>query len=108
MFLAALWGRLWFPLLIGCLLFGLGAGSVWYGVSRKLAAKDTEIDQLKGAQKRAQEQRKKDQATLTHLAREKAAMARSGAAARQSLEQSLAKEPWAEQSVPEETRRVVE
>lgn len=96
-------------LAIAALMVGLGAGTVWYHLSAKLAAKSAEIADLKKAQDVLLGQRKTDQALLARRAKKNAAIARSEALASQRLSQVLAAErAWADQPVPKEVQDVLE
>lgn len=92
-------------ILIACALLGLGAGLCWYALAGTLARQKAQISTMTQAARTLSDAAKKDRALVARLSSEKAALARSDALARQSLERSLAAQPdWASQPVPKEVQ----
>lgn len=97
--------RLYGYLLIAALMAGLGAGTVWYWASARLAKKDAQITALQASAQALAKARKDDAALLARRARANALARRETAALRLRLDAALAAQPeWASQPVPKEVR----
>ena len=101
----ALSARLYALILAAALLYGLGAGTVYYLMTEKLAVMRADRARLVQAVTEAAKQRDRDQALLTRRAAANAAAARETASLRLRLDAALqARRDWAGQSVPQEVR----
>jgi hypothetical protein len=106
---ASLGARLGAFLAIAALLVGLGAGTVWYFVSDKMARKDARIELLGDAIKQAQAQRDSDAKLLSRWAAKAAAMHKESTALRLRIDAALAaNRDWADQQVPKEIQNALE
>lgn len=101
----ALFPRLYVMMAIAALLFGLGAGTVYYWMADKLAGLRAERDVLSQALEQANRQRKADQAMLARRAAANAAAGRETASLRLRLDAALrVRREWSDQPVPPEVR----
>ena len=99
---AGLWAKVGWYVLAASLIAGFAAGTVWYAMNKRLAAKAEEIRTLNGTLQRLSEQRATDKATLDRLARKNAATARLAAQAQQRLGSAVRQNPdWANTPVPQ-------